>query len=375
MGRAVEVPITPSVLAWAIRESGLAPDAVAERLGVDEQELGEWLSGQRRPTLTAFKDLARVLRRPTATFLLPEPPKTQAVQIEFRHPPGVAHRELLPEERIRVREVGRLQRAVAWLNAEMGEAAPELPLVSQSTDAEQTAQRARTILSVPVDKQFEWRNVSVAFKQWRRAFEDLGVLVFLLPMGKESARGFSLWNDAAPAIVLNTHWGTAARIYTLFHEFGHLLTRTNSVCVETFSRRRSSDIERWCEAMAAAALMPPSTVQQFMKGVRVVDVGLAKELATYFSVSLRAAAIRLIDLHYASWSLYQDLPPLSDSKSGGGGGTGRKRATRRFDEYGRRTSLTFVRAVRRDVISTTEAMRLLDVGDQDLGELEKLAAA
>jgi transcriptional regulator with XRE-family HTH domain len=121
MGRPVHVPITPSVLQWAIDESGLGTDVLAKRVDVDETELEAWLRGQAQPSLTAFKKLALALRRPTATFLLPRPPRTKQVAIEFRHPPGAASRDLLPEERLRIREVTRLQDAVAWLLDEMGD--------------------------------------------------------------------------------------------------------------------------------------------------------------------------------------------------------------------------------------------------------------
>jgi hypothetical protein len=72
--------------------------------------------------------------------------------------------------------------------------------------------------------------------------------------------------------------------------------------------------------------------------------------------------------------LYKSLPAAIDTKRGGGGG-GRNRTQVRLDEYGRRTTGTFVRAVQRDVIAVADAMRYLDVSDQNLIELEKKLAA
>jgi len=72
--------------------------------------------------------------------------------------------------------------------------------------------------------------------------------------------------------------------------------------------------------------------------------------------------------------LFHSIPKSADGKSAAGGGAGRDRPRKRFDEYGRRATFTFVRAVKQDVISASEAMRYLDVGDRDLDELEKLAA-
>jgi transcriptional regulator with XRE-family HTH domain len=229
MGRAVEVPITPSVLAWAIDQSGIEPSEVARSVDVDEAQLARWVRGNERPGLTAFKKLAQVLRRPSATFLLPRPPLVAEIRVEFRHPPGVADRDLSPDERLRIREVHRLQRTVGWLLDELGDQRPTLPIVKQSDAPEKVGERIRNLLGVTAAQQMSWPDTSAALREWRRRFEELGVLVFLLPMGPDGARGFSLWDDVAPAIVINTHWNTAARIYTLFHEFAQSPTARSDV--------------------------------------------------------------------------------------------------------------------------------------------------
>lgn len=377
MGRAVQVPITPSVLAWAIEQSGLTPDAIAHGAGVEEAELNRWLRGAARPSFTAFKRLAHTLRRPTATFLLPAPPRSLEPRVEFRHPPGMSVRDLLPEERQRIREVHRLQRAVAQLLDELGDPSPGLPTLSLDQQPAAAGQLLRDLLGASAKDQTEWPDVSAAFRAWRARLEALGTLVFLLPMGRDAARGFSIWHDGAPAIVVNTHWNAAARIYTLFHELAHLLTRTNSVCVESVRPARGgSDVERWCERVAAAALMPASDVRALVDPGRRARLETARYVAGQLRVSMRAAALRLVDLELADWSLFRAIPAASDGKpaGGGGGGGGRDRSRKRLDEYGRRTTLTFVRALKRDVISAGDAMRYLDVGDHDLDELEKLAA-
>ena len=375
MGRAIEVPITPSVLAWAIKESGIEPAEVARSIDVDEAQLARWVRGEERPNLTAFKKLAQVLRRPSATFLLPRPPKTHEPHVAFRHPPGVADRDLLPEERLRIREVHRVQRVVGGLLDDLGESRPALPSISMDDDPERVGGRIRDLVGATTEEQTAWLDMSAALRAWRRRFEELGVLVFLLPMGADGARGFSLWDDAAPAIVINTHWNTAARIYTLFHELAHLLTRTNSICVETTRPKRDgSDLERWCERVAAAALMPADAVRALVDGAKSIGIATAKRVAAHFRVSLRAAALRLINLQLAGWPLFRSIPASADGKAAAGGGAGRDRPRKRFDEYGRRATFTFVRAVKQDVISASEAMRYLDVGDRDLDELEKLAA-
>src|SRR3954447_3556788 len=86
-----------------------------------------------------------------------------------------------------------------------------------------------------------------------------GVVVFLFQLGADNCRGFSLWHDRAPVIAINTTWNDEARTFTLFHEVGHLVTRTNSACTSAPASAVTGawdPAERWCERFAAAALVP-----------------------------------------------------------------------------------------------------------------------
>lgn len=82
----VEVPITPSVLKWAIDESGYTMPEVSEAIDGREDLLIGWLAGESRPSLTVAKAVARKLHRQLATFLLPRPPETANVAVKLRHP-------------------------------------------------------------------------------------------------------------------------------------------------------------------------------------------------------------------------------------------------------------------------------------------------
>src|SRR5882672_8897370 len=119
MPRGTEVPITPSVLEWAIDESGYTEQALATALDVSLEALQSWIIGDARPNLTQFRKLATKLHRQRATFLLPRPPETPEVQIQFRDISGRAARILSPVERRYMRRAERMQRVLGWLAAEL----------------------------------------------------------------------------------------------------------------------------------------------------------------------------------------------------------------------------------------------------------------
>jgi len=381
MAKATPVPITSTVLKWAIGESGYTEVQVADELGVPERELRAWLTGAERPSLTHFRKLAVLLRRTPATFLLPAVPPQPVRPVDFRHPPEATRRKTNPDERRYLREATRLQEAVAWLTGQLGERPPRFPEYDLTTDVERAAQylrqRLQPLLRTTLE---EWPSHAQAFDAWRAALEAAGILVFLFPLGKQAARGFSLWDDRAPLIAVNTAWNDAARIFTLFHECGHLLTRTNSVCLERSAGRLSRPTdraERWCEEFAAAVLLPWSAVTELLRrrfnwrpGDEIKSLDVPRAISNEFKVSWRAATIRLIERGAASWSLYRRIPPVTDQKRGGGAAEGRDRGQIRIDQYGWRTINLFVRAMDRQVLGRADVLDYLDVPDTALDRLQ-----
>ncbi len=381
MGKAIEVPVKPSVLQWALRESGYPPSALAKRLHVPLSTVDAWERGEgHKPTLTQFRRLAQVLKRTPATLLLPRPPASSARDVKLRHAPGVDRDSLNHEERRFIREAGRVQDTVAWIMKELDEGPPDIPELAVGSDIERTASSVRTrLLSHLTRPVAEWDSSAEAFREWRAALERLGILVFILQLGKGSCRGFSLWNDRAPLIAVNSAPNYEARIFTLFHEYAHLLTRTSSACLEGGRGKKFSaptdPAERWCERLAAAILLPWNEVRAFVpQGGNVRDLSIPKIIASRFKVSLRAATLRLIERGAADWSLYSEIPAYADDKRPGGGGKGRTRGEAKENQWGDRTVNLFVTALDRDVVNRADVLDYLDVTNADLDRLQRTGA-
>lgn len=369
MSRAVEVPVTPSVLRWAIDESGYELDQVAYVAGVNLSELERWLSGQGKPTLTSARKIAQKLHRPLASLLLPEPPQSRSLAVDFRHPADY-QRSLKPEERRSLRRAARLQEVLSWLVKELDLNTPEMATASTSDDPITVAGRIREAVGISVSRQKQWNTTSDAFDGWRSAFEHAGYLVFLVSIGKESVNGFSLWDQVAPVVAVNTARNEASRIFTLFHELGHLVTKTSSACLEAVrTKSRTDSVERWCERFAAELLMPSDDVRKSLKafgvsaGLPITGLKPAQQIAGLYKVSLRAAVIRLIEVGMADWSLYDQIPTLSDGKRPGGGGGGRDRAQIREDQVGDRVTSLLIAAVESDLLNRSQVVTLLDIPD------------
>ncbi len=333
-------PVTPSVLRWAVQEDGRPVADIADALKVGQNALDGWMSGNLLPTRGQVSDLAKVLQRPRALFFLPQPPGLGTLPASFRHPPGARHDVSIATRRA-VRQARRLQHAVAWTAHDSPPVdVPSRPLNSSPVEA---AAVTREWLGLSTSEQAAWRDDYEALRAWRAAIDARGVLVFALEIGRDEVRGFSAWHANAPLIVANVSGvAPAARIFTVAHELGHLVTRRDAACVELpLEELASIDVERWCERFGAALLMPEAAVKDLTAsreittgGAGIVDV---REMTLQFRVSARAAALRLIDLGLASQSLYAEVlrvfvpKPRTDSRL-----FSPPRVTARLRQYGPR---------------------------------------
>ena len=377
------VPITGAVLKWAIREAGLTEEDFAELLRVPAERVYAWEEERARPGKTEFGKIVSTLKRPSAVFLLAGPPERPALESQFRVAPGAMRPRLTRREADGLRLARRLQRAAAWVMEELGQDRPKFPSIAAGDHHERAGLKARAFFNVPADVQVGWRDYGMAFRMWQQALEVQGIPVFRLPLGPGNCRGFSLWDERVPLIVVNTSgYNVANRIYTLIHEYAHILLRTNSVCATYTGPTPSEDlgVEQWAERFAAAFLLPREHLQVFLqsglhwrRGSYITTFQDVEKVARRYKVSLRAAALRLIGLGAAKQDLYTlvDRQAQTSEVPLRGGGTGQKRSAIRLREYGSKLTTTLLIGMRQGILERHDVLDYLGVATSELEELEQ----
>src|SRR5438093_8427524 len=139
MTRGAKVPVTPALVAWAIEQSGLSRGEIAEKVGVSSSELTAWSDGTSQPSITELRALAATVRRPVAAFLLPAPPSSRTPRVDFRKTPGVRRAKLNPDELRRLREAGRLQSVLSWIERELGQQRVNIARANVTSNPEMVA--------------------------------------------------------------------------------------------------------------------------------------------------------------------------------------------------------------------------------------------
>ncbi len=243
-------------------------------------------------------------------------------------------------------------------------------------DPEAIAARERKRFGVSMDEQRTWRGLDGARRQWRQRIEDRGVFTYMIKLqAPGELSGFSIFKNELAAICINDREPTeGAKIFTLFHEYCHLLLRQNSISDENNSDR----VERFCNRFAASFLIPRQPLRDVIDPA--IDTpyefsdGDVKELARQFRVSNRAMAYRLEETGLAPEGFYGrrtgpwDLPvsqPIQSALE-----SQPTYITLRLKRIGRLHATTALRAAKSHVINSFDASQLIGLKPSSFLKLE-----
>lgn len=382
--RPVWVSVNPSVMKWARESVGLTIPEVSRRLNIGESTVKEWETSDKKPTLNTLKKLASLYKRPLAVFFLPTPPHEPPLPTDYRVLPEEKRRPLAKQALLAIRRARYLQ-SVATELLEEGSTADILPSferVSLNDDPEFVAERQRTKLGISSTYQQSFRSVYDAFSRWREILENQRILVLQSRMPVGEARGFSLIDNLIPVISVNISDSISARIFTLFHEYAHILTKVSGICTpENISPYDTNTqiIERFCNHFAGAFLVPRSALDRDISAREIrrrgtIDNSLLHETANRFRVSVQVVLRRLLICEFVNRSQYQvkldelELQKRLPRRKSGFGMSTPKRCIR---ENGRLFTAITLAAKERDSITYSDLADYLAI---DLKYLDKVEA-
>ncbi|MCC5805110.1 MAG: ImmA/IrrE family metallo-endopeptidase [Opitutales bacterium] len=315
MATLAPVKPNPAVLSWARRESGYPLERVAKRLAVKPERLAAWENGEVVPTLRQLQNLARFYHRPTGLFFRATPPALPPLAAEYRRLPGVSPGGESPELRLAIRQMSNRRETMLELLEELGGTVPRFALEAHINEGpERAGKRLREALEVGLETQQAWGSSWQAWAFWRRAVENLGVLVFQFPsVPLEEARGLSLLRHPLPVAAVNPKESSPeARSFTLLHEVVHLMLANGSEEQVAAREQRQGedwlDVERFAEQASSHALVPEEALHAAIQGHGLPrndwDIGDVRKLAKTFRISPLAVATRLRSSGFLSWSAY-----------------------------------------------------------------------
>jgi Zn-dependent peptidase ImmA (M78 family)/transcriptional regulator with XRE-family HTH domain len=307
------VPVSPHLLVWARESLGLSIEAAATRLDVKPENLRGWESGNEPVAFSTVQEFAHVYHRPLAVFLLERPPLLDPLPKDFRSlGQGTRRDSFSPQTLLAIRRAKRSRRAAIDAAKALGtETHPSLPSHPHIESPESTAQEfATSIRAYGEGEPPHFPDEYSALRGWRELIEGTNTLVFQQPMPADDVRGFSLPEEAFPAIVLNQKDSPRARIFTLFHEVCHLILRNGGICDLGEPRgANSGSIESVCNRFSGAFLVPKKSFELSVAKWGVDEEGIRK-LTHRYQVSEEVILRRLLTFDLIDRAAYADQVSL-----------------------------------------------------------------
>jgi Zn-dependent peptidase ImmA (M78 family) len=359
-----EVPVNGRVLQWARTVRGLSIDDAALLLEISPDELRAYEAEDTRPLVGFLRLMSTRYQINFTSLLMPEPLPIEKRLTDHRERHG--GNPLTIDTLIAMEEVNEALETFADIASESRRIVPILNIgkATLADDPEAVAARERKRFNVSIDEQQSWRGLDNARRQWRQRIEDRGIFTYMIKMqDPDELSGFSIYHDELAAICVNDRETTeGAKVFTLFHEYCHLLLRQTGISDENNSNR----VERFCNQFAASFLVPRQplvdAIGDDVETPYEFSDADVKRLARQFRVSNRAIALRLQETGLAPEGFYGrrtgpwDLPSAPPQVTSE---TQPTYITLRLKRIGKLHAATALRAAKSRVINSFDASELI----------------
>lgn len=257
MAKSLLVKIEPLIIKYARKYSGYSIENVSKKTKISTEKLKSYEEEKLDIPLTHLEKFAIVYKRPLAFFLLSKIPDGAVEPKDFRIVYASDGLPFSPEAFLAIRRARYVQSTIKELVSDKFDY--KLKKFSLQDDPNLAADWLRDYLNIKVIDQIKWSNPSQALKTWKSAFESKGMFVLQSSLPKDEISAFCFADKAPYIIFLNSSEHEFRRIFSLFHEAGHLLLNNSGVCLPDNLSKNSYEyvkIEKYCNQFAAAFLLP-----------------------------------------------------------------------------------------------------------------------
>lgn len=308
--------ITPKVLKWARESARMSEEAAASKVSVTVAKLKEWENGDSQPTIKQAEALAKAYRRPFALLFLPEVPRDFQPLQDFRK------KDSKPLSTGSIFIIREIQQKQAWIK-DVYEDSKEgrLAFVGRFSLKSNPSIVASDILAtLEIDPSNYKKDNAMA--EWIEKAESKGIFIsrtsFVhsrLTLDSDELQGFSIADEYAPFVFVNTDDWDAPQLFTLVHELAHIWIAasgiSNEIQLEVKHKDKLHPVELFCNEVAANALMPIELMKAFSKSTFESSHNLFKA-SRELGVSSFAFLYRAFNLNIVSSDLYRKLKKEAD---------------------------------------------------------------
>ena len=367
----IAVNVEPSVLKWLIESSGWTRDEIAKRLQTSAQNIEKMESGEKKPSFRQLEELAVIFKRPVASFLLSKPLAEKPKPKDYRMLPDKTNK--FDKKTVFVmRHARRLQELSKELSRNVQyETKSKTEKFKISDNSETIALKYREKFNLTEEKQRKFKTPYELFNYLRDILEDQNIYLFQFSMPVEDARGFVFVDEFPNVIVVNTKDNIEARIFSLMHEFAHILLGESVIDLPDATHSFKDDVEKWCNEFSSAFLLPKGLAKSAFdtNKVNLTSKETLKYLSNRYEVSKAMLLLNMLKLNYIQRNDYDSIlarfkkeeikPAKKEGEEGTGGGIPSE--VRCLSEVGNKFVSLVANNYDRDHITYTDALNYLSI--------------
>ena len=311
MTKSIKVDINPEVLVWARKNSSLDINIVSDKIKVKIEQLQAWENGEDKPSIAQLRKIANLYKFPISVFFLAVVPNNFSVMKDFRHLPDYMSAKFSRQLQLEVRRAQqRREMAIELQSSLVDEVTSFEKKISLDVDVKNTALKIRKFLNLDINKQRKWTDSRIAFKEIRHLIENKGILVFEIDnVDIKEMRGFAIAEKIMPVIAINRKDSFNGRIFSLLHEFVHILLGKGGISNTSYYDDIEEKVEVFCNKLAAEILVPSSFIlvnPNIKQGKQRYSDSEIYAIAKSFSVSEEVILRRLLSLEKITSSFYKE---------------------------------------------------------------------
>lgn len=381
----IDVAISPEVFRWATDRAGLANDELAKRMNVKVEKVHDWEAGIALPTFRQTERLAEALRVPLGYLFLSQPPKMEIPISDFRTLPNKENLFISIDLQEVIYDAQRKSNWYKeWRIEEGMEPYEFVGKYSVDNTVDDVVQDLRRELDIPEGFVRGLHSWSEHLNQLINKVEDKGILVLQSgivgnnthrKLSVDEFRGFSIADNYAPLIFINSQDAITARIFTLVHELTHVWIGEGGISDPNYFKKGHplKKIETFCNKIAAEFLIPGKLLEkQWNRKIGAIEN--TETLCRKFFVSQESVLQRAYNLGLVSDEDFTETLIYIQSnqkkiKKDGGGNYYRNLITRNSKRF----TQDVLYAVRSNRLTYIAAARLLNTQPDKLPKIvEKL---
>ena len=310
----VTVDVSPVIIDWVIKST--AKENINNGI---ISNLVKWKNGEKAPTFNQIESVSKATRIPLGYFFLQSPPIENFPVLQYRTIDSLYTEN---PSRDLVDTINDMESIQEWMRDYMIDCGYyRLSFVGScknEKDKREIVGNFLKTLHITADWYKEVNAKLDAFKFFRSKFEKLGILVMMSgivgnntrrSLNIEEFRAFTLVDDYAPLIFINSNDSQGAKLFSILHEATHILLGTSNLYNDRYGTAGSgNEIETLCNSVAAEILVPSSYFEA--EWANHADKQTSKQvqlLADIFKCGVVVIARKALEYHYISKEEYQRI--------------------------------------------------------------------